>query len=225
MARGTLGLISSPNSKAMGMPAKRGGSRSNAGRKPKALRYAQELAAAEKKIVAAAPAIIDALVRAAENGDASAARYLLDRVWGRVKEQSTVLAEDRAAPADHPREDAAWVKREREQDAIAWLEEVRGGRTDAAKLTAQLAEVATKVAWARSQMTEEEWRSFETHHQARLVEAHRIVAHEPRHRWQACLEEFDRKATTVQVVERFRLHVPLLENDAAERRPLRQKTS
>jgi hypothetical protein len=77
---------------------KHGGARDNAGRKPKALKYAVEVAAAEAKIVAALPDVIDGLISAAKAGDAAAARYLMDRVLGRVKEQAAPPAEDFSIP-------------------------------------------------------------------------------------------------------------------------------
>ncbi len=85
-----------------------GGARDGAGRKPKALRYACELAEAENKIVAALPDVIDGLIAAAKAGDVAASRYLLDRVFGRVKEQSAPPADDTAIPysaADLEREE------------------------------------------------------------------------------------------------------------------------
>jgi hypothetical protein len=75
-----------------------GGARPGAGRKPKALLYAREIAEAEGKIVAAVPALIDVLITAAKGGDMAAARYVLDRVFGRVAEQAPALAEDRRLP-------------------------------------------------------------------------------------------------------------------------------
>jgi hypothetical protein len=78
-----------------------GGARPGAGRKPKALRHAEDIAAAEGLIVAAMPRLIASLVKAAEAGDVAAARYLMDRVWGRVAEQSAPIAEELTPPADH----------------------------------------------------------------------------------------------------------------------------
>ncbi len=75
-----------------------GGARPGAGRKPKALVYASEIATAEGKIVSAMPALIDSLISAAQAGDTSAARYLLDRVLGRVKEQAAPIGEDTSLP-------------------------------------------------------------------------------------------------------------------------------
>ncbi len=84
-----------------------GGARDGAGRKPKALRYADELAQAENKIIAALPDVIDGLIRAAKSGDVAASRYLLDRVFGRVNLQAAPPADDTAIPysdADMERE-------------------------------------------------------------------------------------------------------------------------
>lgn len=75
-----------------------GGKREGAGRKPKSLRYADELAQAENKIIAALPDVIDGLIVAAKAGDVAASRYLLDRVFGRVKEQSAAPADDMSFP-------------------------------------------------------------------------------------------------------------------------------
>ncbi len=86
-----------------------GGAREGAGRKPKALRYAAELATAEEKIIAALPDVIDGLIRAAKCGDVAASRYLLDRVFGRVKEQEAPPADDMAFP--YSEEDAAREER------------------------------------------------------------------------------------------------------------------
>lgn len=77
-----------------------GGARENAGRKPKALRYASELAQAEQKLMSALPAAIDSLIASAACGDVAAAKYLLDRAFGRVQLQSAAIAEDTAIPYD-----------------------------------------------------------------------------------------------------------------------------
>ncbi len=77
-----------------------GGARENAGRKPKALKYASELAIAEEKIMSALPAAIESLVASAQCGDVAAAKYLLDRAFGRVQAQSAAIAEDTAIPFD-----------------------------------------------------------------------------------------------------------------------------
>jgi len=89
-----------------------GGPRPGAGRKPKALRYASELAQAEEKIMSALPAAIEALETAAKCGDVAAAKYLIDRAFGRVKEQCAPPADDRALPmceADHERAISNWA--------------------------------------------------------------------------------------------------------------------
>jgi hypothetical protein len=77
-----------------------GGARPGAGRKPKALRYASELAAAEEKIMSALPAAIDSLIASANCGDVAAAKYLLDRAFGRIKEQTLPPSEDTTLPYD-----------------------------------------------------------------------------------------------------------------------------
>lgn len=79
----------------------RGGQRPGAGRKPKALRWAEEIAQAEGQIIKALPKVIEGLIKAASEGDFTAARYLMDRIWGRVPEQATPLAEDISLPTDH----------------------------------------------------------------------------------------------------------------------------
>jgi hypothetical protein len=73
-----------------------------AGRKPKALRYAKQVARAEQKIVAAVPELLDLLLSAARRGDVSATKYLVDRVLGRVQTQGRALAEDFSLPSTHP---------------------------------------------------------------------------------------------------------------------------
>lgn len=85
----------------------RGGVREGAGRKPKALRYAADVAKAEEKILLAMPEIIDSLIACAKAGDSAAGRYLMDRIFGRVKEStSTPPAENIDIPYnedDHQR--------------------------------------------------------------------------------------------------------------------------
>ncbi len=88
-------LISRPESS-------HGGARPGSGRKPKAVRYANEVAAQEGRIVAALPELIDLLLGAARAGDTSAARYLVDRVLGRVQTQAKPVAEDYSMPWDAP---------------------------------------------------------------------------------------------------------------------------
>jgi hypothetical protein len=97
-----------------------GGAREGAGRHPKALRYASELATAEGKIIAALPDVIDGLIEAARGGDTSAAKYLLDRVFGKVQVQAVPPAQDTGLPyteADAERD----VKVKAFSDSMAWV--------------------------------------------------------------------------------------------------------
>lgn len=97
----------------------RGGARPNAGRKPKALKYASELAAAEGKIISALPDVIDGLILAAKGGDVAAAKYLLDRSFGRVKEQSAPIADDTSIPFSD--DDLARAERSKAfADSMSW---------------------------------------------------------------------------------------------------------
>jgi len=66
------------------MPSNHGGARAGAGRKPKAPRYSEKAAAIEQMIVDALPAIVDKMIDTAMHGDLKAARYLIDRILGRV---------------------------------------------------------------------------------------------------------------------------------------------
>jgi hypothetical protein len=79
----------------------------HAGRKPKALYYARELAEAEGRIIDALPGIIDRLVEQAQAGDVAAARYLLDRVFGRVQLQGAPIADDTELPFEEEDLEAA----------------------------------------------------------------------------------------------------------------------
>ncbi len=76
----------------------RGGVREGAGRKPKALHYAQLAGEVEEQIAAALPDIIGGLIEAAKGGDLGAARYLCDRILGRVASVELPPAEDRRPP-------------------------------------------------------------------------------------------------------------------------------
>lgn len=75
-----------------------GGARPGAGRKPKALVYAGAIEAAEQTIVEAMPAILAKLVELAKGGDVAAARYLVDRVMGRIAAGSAAPACDTSIP-------------------------------------------------------------------------------------------------------------------------------
>lgn len=78
--------------------APHGGAREGAGRKPKALLYASEIAAAENQILAALPDVIGELINRAQSGDVAGAKYLIDRVLGRIAEQVAPLANDTEPP-------------------------------------------------------------------------------------------------------------------------------
>ena len=75
-----------------------GGVRAGAGRKPKALLYADLAACAEQKVAEALPAIVDALIESAKGGDLGAAKYLCDRILGRVAAVSVPPAYDERLP-------------------------------------------------------------------------------------------------------------------------------
>ena len=65
---------------------------------PKALRYAEKLNAAEQIIVDAMPEILTKLTSMAKEGDIAAARYLVDRMYGRVPKLALAPAVDKTAP-------------------------------------------------------------------------------------------------------------------------------
>jgi hypothetical protein len=88
-----------------------GGSRPGAGRKPKALAFADTAALVEEKIAAALPDITDTLIEQAKNGDLGAAKYLCDRLLGRVATVETPPALDTAAPPD----EADWEHEQRKR--------------------------------------------------------------------------------------------------------------
>jgi len=75
-----------------------GGVRPGAGRKPKALLYGDLAACAEQKVADALPAIMDALIESAKGGDLAAARYLCDRILGRVATVNIPPAYDKSLP-------------------------------------------------------------------------------------------------------------------------------
>jgi hypothetical protein len=69
--------------------------------------------------MSALPDVIDSLVGAAKAGDVAAAKYLLDRVFGRVQLQSAAIADDVSIPfsdADFERE----TKTKEFRDSISW---------------------------------------------------------------------------------------------------------
>lgn len=75
-----------------------GGAREGAGRKPKALRFASQTDAAEQMIVDALPKILGKLISMAEEGDVAAARYLVDRILGRVSRLPSPPSIDKSMP-------------------------------------------------------------------------------------------------------------------------------
>jgi hypothetical protein len=89
-----------------------GGTRPGAGRKPKALLHQATAAAVESKIADALPEIVDQLIVSAKGGDVAAARYLVDRLLGRVPALPAVPAEDTRQP--FLEEDAEIAAAERE---------------------------------------------------------------------------------------------------------------
>jgi len=75
-----------------------GGARPGAGRKPKALYYADTAALVEERIAKALPEITDRLIHAAKHGHIGAARYLCDRILGRVAVLEAPPSDDRRMP-------------------------------------------------------------------------------------------------------------------------------
>ena len=65
---------------------------------PRALRYAEKANAAEQLIVDALGDIIAKLVSMAREGDVPAARYLCDRIYGRVARRALPAIDDKALP-------------------------------------------------------------------------------------------------------------------------------
>jgi hypothetical protein len=75
-----------------------GGARLGAGRKPKALQYDEQVTAVEEKIVEMLPRLVDKLSEMAMEGDFRAARYLIDRIMGRVPVVTAAPSMDRSMP-------------------------------------------------------------------------------------------------------------------------------
>jgi len=61
-----------------------GGRRTGAGRKPLIIQHPEKTDALEQRILDALPGVIDKLIAMAKDGDVRAARYLVDRILGRV---------------------------------------------------------------------------------------------------------------------------------------------
>ena len=70
-------------------------------RRPRALRYRDKLQAVEDMIVDALPQIAGKLIEMANDGDKAAARYLLDRMYGRPAKSPLPPSIDRTLPYDH----------------------------------------------------------------------------------------------------------------------------
>jgi hypothetical protein len=66
--------------------------------KPRTLKYAETLQAAEQRVVDALPEIIDALIKRALDGDIKAAFYLCDRILGKTAGAKVAPADDREPP-------------------------------------------------------------------------------------------------------------------------------
>ena len=93
-----------------------GGARPGAGRKPKALAYADTAALVEEKIAAALPDITDALISFAKGGDVASAKYLMDRILGRVATIETAPAGDTRPPFTEEDAEVAAAKRKSERE-------------------------------------------------------------------------------------------------------------
>lgn len=83
---------------------------------PKALRYAGELVAVERRIVDALPGIIDGLIARAKEGDTKAAIYLVDRVLGKTVGAKTAPADDREPPYSEEDFETDRMEHESERD-------------------------------------------------------------------------------------------------------------
>ncbi len=125
-----------------------GGYRENSGRKPKALAFADTAALVEEKIAAALPDITDALIEQAKKGDLGAARYLCDRILGRVATLERPPVLDTGAPPD----EADWEQEERKraferqvaaEDLEDRIENRPGQRAQEQNLTRLLAGIGT----------------------------------------------------------------------------------
>ena len=74
--------------------------------KPRALLYANDLAAVERQIAEALPDIVGGLIARAKEGDMKAALYLCDRILGRVVGSEVAPVHDKSRPftlEDHER--------------------------------------------------------------------------------------------------------------------------
>ena len=66
--------------------------------KPRMLKYAEALEAAEQRTVDALPDLIDLLIKRALDGDIKAAFYLCDRILGKTAGAKVAPADDREPP-------------------------------------------------------------------------------------------------------------------------------
>ena len=111
------------------MKNEHGGARQGAGRKPKAMIYAEPVQAVEQKMVDAMPDIVDKLIDMAKGGDLGAAKYLIDHVLGRVPRLESPPAEDRTLPYSEEdlEMDAGYHERKVDrfrEDQGEWLDEL-----------------------------------------------------------------------------------------------------
>jgi hypothetical protein len=83
------------------MPSIQRSTQNGPDRRPKALKYAEKVNAAEKMMVDALPEIIAKLVSMAKEGDIAAARYVVDRIYGRVSRVPVPPAADKSLPYTH----------------------------------------------------------------------------------------------------------------------------
>ncbi len=103
-----------------------GGTRPGAGRKPKALLHQATAAAVESKIADALPEIVDQLIVSAKGGDVAAARYLVDRLLGRVPALPAVPAEDTRPPYTEEDAEIAAAKQEESRDLDRLIANLHG---------------------------------------------------------------------------------------------------
>lgn len=168
-----------------------GGARKGAGRKPKALRFAKELAVAEQMMVAEAEPIVATLIALAKKGDVSAAKYVLDRIFGRPPEQTITLAEDLNLPLDHPRAMRAWRRREDEAAAQEFVDEATRSTLPRDALKHRVERIAAALEFELSKVPVKDASAFQTWRDSRLAEIQRIVETMPLARWRSALCQYD----------------------------------
>ena len=94
-----------------------GGARPGAGRKPRAIRYAEQIAAGEAALIGLLPKAVSVLRSQLEKGDMSAAKMIFTFCLGRPAPQELPLSEDYRLASDHPAADE--VGRLRRQHALS----------------------------------------------------------------------------------------------------------